>query len=74
MNRELIALYWELGAHINQRIAVGQAVLLDASASIDSDGDVLTARWQVIQAPVGSTARVDGNTLLSNFTAVLTPA
>lgn len=55
-------------AGTSQRIAVGQVVSLDGSDSRDPDGDVLTARWHIVQAPIGSEARVDSQTMLSGFT------
>jgi hypothetical protein len=32
----------------------GDAVVLDGSASCDTDGDALTARWELVSAPAGS--------------------
>jgi hypothetical protein len=37
-----------------RRVAVGNEILLDASASCDADGDALAAHWELISAPPGS--------------------
>ncbi len=40
----------------DQTATVGQAVILDGSASISLDGYALNYRWNIVSAPVGSTA------------------
>jgi hypothetical protein len=40
--------------------APGAAVVVDAGASCDLDGDALTARWEIASAPAGSAWRLDG--------------
>ena len=43
-------------AGLDQNAVPGDVVLLDGSASTDADGDSLTYRWVIIDAPVGSVA------------------
>ncbi|MDD5035455.1 MAG: PKD domain-containing protein [Methylococcaceae bacterium] len=46
----------------DQTVAIGSSALLDGTASSDVDGNPLTYRWRMVQAPVGSTATLAGNT------------
>jgi hypothetical protein len=43
-----------------KRAAVGNAVVLDASASCDLDGDALAFAWELISAPAGSAWSLGG--------------
>ena len=43
----------------NERVAVGELVTLDGSASFDPNGDALTYQWQIFSTPEGSTAALD---------------
>ena len=40
----------------NRDVKIGSFVILDGSASSDSDGDTLTYKWSIKQKPAGSTA------------------
>lgn len=51
-------------AGTTQSVAVGSAVTLDGSSSIDADGDQLTYSWAIISKPTGS------NTVLINEAGV----
>ncbi|RMA82662.1 PKD domain-containing protein [Umboniibacter marinipuniceus] len=43
-------------AGIDQSYVVGQAVILDGSASSDANGDPLSFKWHIVSAPSGSSA------------------
>src|SRR5690606_39527890 len=40
----------------HQHVKVGALVHLDASASVDADGDEITYAWTILQTPAGSAA------------------
>lgn len=44
----------------DRQVAVGSTVTLDGSASCDADGDPLTARWELVSAPRGSSWSLSG--------------
>ena len=46
----------------DQSVAVGSAIVLNGTGSVDPNGDALTATWNLVEAPVGSTATLDTNT------------
>jgi hypothetical protein len=49
-------------AGADQTLYVGDMSILDGSASTDSDGDPLSYRWRITQAPAGSLAELSDNT------------
>ena len=56
-------------AGADQRVAVGQAVVLDGTGSTDVDGDILTYSWSVITRPAGSVAEIqNGSQGIAGFT------
>ena len=48
----------------DRRVDVGQTVTLDASGSLDDDGDALGQAWSLVSAPAGSTAALSDPTAL----------
>jgi len=56
-------------ADVDQLVSVGSVVSLDASASLDADGDALTFAW-TLTAPTGSAASLSSaSAAMSTFTA-----
>ena len=53
------------GAGNDQNVATGATVQLDGSASIDSDGDLITYAWTVVSSPDGSTASLSDATIVN---------
>jgi hypothetical protein len=49
-------------AGADQTLFVGDTSILDGSASTDSDGDPLSYRWRIAQAPAGSLAELSNST------------
>ena len=49
-------------AGADQTLFVGDTSVLDGSASTDSDGDPLSYRWRITQAPAGSLAELSNST------------
>ena len=49
----------------DQNVATGATVQLDGSASIDSDGDLITYAWTVVSSPDGSTASLSDATIVN---------
>ncbi|MGF1526864.1 MAG: PKD domain-containing protein [Candidatus Competibacterales bacterium] len=46
-------------AGLDQAAALGDTVVLDASASTDRDGPFLAYHWEIVEAPAGSGATLD---------------
>ncbi len=49
----------------DQNVATGATVQLDGSASIDSDGDLITYSWTVASSPEGSAASLSDATIVN---------
>jgi hypothetical protein len=57
-------------AGANQSVFTGAMVALDAAATTDPDGDVLSFAWALLTAPAGSNAALSASTgILSSFAA-----
>ena len=49
-------------AGLDQSVTLGQTVQLDGTLSSDADGDALTYRWSILDAPVGSVSQLSDTT------------
>ena len=49
-------------APVKRNVPLGEKVSLDASLSNDPDGDQVRVRWELVEAPLGSSAKIDSAT------------